>query len=231
VLKVNPHPDYPPEEGRYLRGNDFSPIAVAVILNCDADKIPPELEELVRAGLESGSALSGTVQTENIGFEKIVCNIVANPNIRYLILGGPESGGHLTGEALKALIRNGVDEKKRIIGTSAPHPYLFNLPMEMIDRFRKQLSLIDLQFEGEADIIRKAVWSCYQEEPVDFRGYSLHDPGAYPDPPLSGRITWRVTNPWVGSLVEMDEKEAEALRKAKELMEQLKQRAHNKRKP
>ena len=231
MLKVNPHPDYPPEEGRYLRGNDFSPIAVAVILNCDADKIPPELEELVRAGLESGSALSGTVQTENIGFEKIVCNIVANPNIRYLILGGPESGGHLTGEALKALIRNGVDEKKRIIGTSAPHPYLFNLPMEMIDRFRKQLSLIDLQFEGEADIIRKAVWSCYQEEPVDFRGYSLHDPGAYPDPPLSGRITWRVTNPWVGSLVEMDEKEAEALRKAKELMEQLKQRAHNKRKP
>lgn len=229
--KVNPHPDYPPEEGRYLRGNDFSPVAVAVILNCDADKIPPELEELVRAGLESGAALSGTVQTENIGFEKIVCNIVANPNIRYLILGGPESGGHLTGEALKALILNGVDEKKRIIGTSAPHPYLFNLPMEMIDRFRKQLSLIDLQFEGEADIIRKAVWSCYQEEPVDFRGYSLHDPGAYPAPPLSGKITWRVTNPLVGSLDELDEKEAEAQRKAKELMEQLKQRAHNNRKP
>jgi tetrahydromethanopterin S-methyltransferase subunit A len=204
---------------------------VAVILNCDADKIPPELEELVRAGLESGAALSGTVQTENIGFEKIVCNIVANPNIRYLIVGGPESGGHLTGEALKALILNGVDEKKRIIGTSAPHPYLFNLPMKMIDRFRKQLSLIDLQFEGKADIIRKAVWSCYQEEPVDFSGYSLYDPGAYPDPPLSGRITWRVTNPWVGSLDELDEKEAEALRKAKELMKQLKQRAHNKRNP
>lgn len=231
MLKVNPHPDYPPGKGRYLRGNDFSPVAVAVILNCDANKIPPELEELVRAGLESGAALSGTVQTENIGFEKIVCNIVANPNIRYLVLGGPESGGHLTGEALKALIRNGVDQKKRIIGTSAPHPYLFNLPMEMIDRFRKQLSLIDLQFEGKADIIRKAVWSCYQEEPVDFRGYSLYDPGPYPDPPLSGRITWRVTNPLVGSNDALDEKEAEALRKAKELMEQLKQRAHNKRKP
>jgi tetrahydromethanopterin S-methyltransferase subunit A len=221
MLKVNPHPDYPPEEGRYLRGNDFSPVAVAIILNYDADKIPPELEKLVRAGIESGAALAGTVQTENIGFEKIVCNIVANPNIRYLVLGGPESEGHLTGEAMKALIRNGVDEKKRIIGTSAPHPFLFNLPMEMIDRFRKQLSLIDLQFEAAPDVIRKAVWSCYQEQPVDFRGYSLYDPGAYLEPPLSGRITWRVTNPWVGPL---DEKEVEAQQKAKELMERLKAR-------
>jgi tetrahydromethanopterin S-methyltransferase subunit A len=222
VLKVNPHPDYPPEEGRYLRGNDFSPVAVAVVLNCDADKIPPEIESLVRAGIESGAALAGTVQTENIGFEKIVCNIVANPNIRYLILAGPESEGHLTGEAMKALLNNGVDEKKRIIGTSAPHPFLFNLAMEMIDRFRKQLSLINLQFEANPDVIRKAVWSCYQENPVEFHGLSLYDSGAYPEPPLSGRITWRVTNPWVGVL---DEKESEAQRKAKELMERLRKRS------
>ena len=221
MLKVNPHPDYPPEEGTYLRGNDYSPVAVAVILNCDADKIPPEIEKLVRAGIESGAALAGTVQTENIGFEKIVCNIVANPNIRYLILAGPESEGHLTGEAMKALLSNGVDEKKRIAGTSAPHPFLFNLPMEMIDRFRKQLSLIDLQFQADPELVRKAVWSCYQEQPVEFRGYSLYDPGAYPEPPLSGRITWRVTNPWVGPL---DEKESEAQRKAKELMERLRKR-------
>jgi tetrahydromethanopterin S-methyltransferase subunit A len=218
MLKVNPHPDYPPEEGRYIRGNDFSPVAIAIILNCDADKIPSDLEKLVRAGIESGAVLSGTVQTENIGFEKIVCNIVANPNIRYLIVGGPESEGHLTGEALKALILNGVDEKKRIIGTNAPHPFLFNLPMELIERFRMQISLIDLQFEGDPDIVRKAVWSCYQETPIEFRGYSLYDPGAYPEPPLSGKITWRVTQPWVQT---MDEKEREAVRKAKELMERL----------
>ncbi|MGQ9632331.1 MAG: tetrahydromethanopterin S-methyltransferase subunit A [bacterium] len=226
MLKVNPHPDYPPEEGRYIRGNDFSPVAVAIILNCDADKIPSDLEKLVRAGIESGAALSGTVQTENIGFEKIVCNTVANPNIRYLILGGPESAGHLTGEALKALIANGVDEKKRIIGTNAPHPFLFNLPMEMIERFRKQVSLVDVQFEGDPDVIRRAVWSCYQESPVEFRGYSLYDPGAYPEPPLSGRITWRVTQPWTEPT---DEGEREALRRAKELMERLKAKAGEKR--
>ena len=219
MLKVSPHPDYPPEEGRYVRGNDNSPVVVAIILNCDADKIPPEIESLVRAGIESGAALSGTVQTENIGFEKIVCNIVTNPNIRYMIVGGPESEGHLTGEALKCLILYGVDNKMRIKETSAPHPFLYNLPIELIERFRKQLSLIDLQFEGNPDLIRKAVWSCYQEEPVDFRGYSLYDPGAFPEPPLSGQITLRVTEPWAE---QPNEKEAEAVKKAKELMERLK---------
>jgi len=178
MLKVSPHPDYPPEEGRYIRGNDFSPVAVAIILNCDADKIPPELEKLVRVGVESGAAISGTVQTENIGFEKIVCNVVANPNIRYLVLGGPESEGHLAGEAMKALFSNGVDEKKRIIGTDAPHPLLYNLPSELIDRFRSQSTLIDLQFEGNPGNIQEAVRSCYQEKPVKFRDYSLCDPGA-----------------------------------------------------
>lgn len=221
MLKVDPHPDYPPEEGRYIRGNDASPVALAIVLNCDADKIPAELESLVRAGLESGAALAGTVQTENIGFEKIVCNLVANPNIRYLIVGGPESEGHSTGEALKALVENGVDDKKRIIGTSAPHPVLFNLPMAFIERFRQQLSIIDLQFEGDPEVIRKAVWSCYQEEPVDFRGYSLYDPGAYPEPPLSGRITWRVTQPWFQPA---DEKERAAVERAKALMERLRAR-------
>ena len=219
MLKVSPHPDYPPEEGRYIRGNDASPVVVAIVLNCDADKIPPEIESRVRAGVESGAAIAGTVQTENIGFEKIVCNIVANPNIRYMIVGGPESEGHLTGEALKSLILYGVDKKMRIMETSAPHPFLYNLPMKLIERFRKQLSLIDLQFEGNPDVIRKAVWSCYQEAPVNFRDYSLYDPGAFPEPPLSGKITMRVTQPWAE---QPNEKEAEAVRKAKELMERLK---------
>jgi tetrahydromethanopterin S-methyltransferase subunit A len=218
MLKVKTHPDYPPEEGRYIRGNDSSPVAVAIILNCEADDIPMELTKLVRVGAESGAALSGTVQTENIGFEKIICNIVANPNIRYLILGGPESAGHSTGQALKALVQNGTDDKKKIIGTQSPHPFLYNIPVEFVERFRKQITLIDLQFEGDPEIIRKAVWSCYQEEPVEFKGYSLYDMGAYPEEPLSGQITWRVTMPWAQP---EDEKEKEALERAKELLRKL----------
>ena len=228
MLKVELHPDYPPEDGRYLRGNDFSPVAVAIILNCDADKIQPELVSLIRAGVECGAALSGSVQTPNIGFEKMVCNITANPNIRYLILGGPESQGHLTGDALRALVENGVDVKKRIVGTEAPNAVLYNLSIEMIERFRNQVSLIDLQFEGDPEQIGIAVRACYQENPVGFRGYRLHDPGAYPAPPLDGKLTSRVTQPWVGMAVD-DEREMEARNRAIALMERLKAGAKGRR--
>ena len=39
ILKVKPHSDYSPEESPYLRGNDFSPVAVIIILNHPDDNI------------------------------------------------------------------------------------------------------------------------------------------------------------------------------------------------
>ncbi len=196
MLKVKPSPDYPTEEGRYLRGNDYSPVAVAVILIYDEDKIPKDIELLVRTGVEAGSAISGTIQTENIGIEKMICNIIGNPNIRYLVLTGPESPGHSTGEAIKSLLKDGVDERKRIRNTTAPTPYLFNLPIEFVERFRKQIvSVIDLLNRGTPDLLRKAVCSCYQETPTLFDGQTLYDIGAYPESPISAQLTWKVTNP------------------------------------
>ncbi len=151
------------------------------------------------------------LQTENVGIEKIITNIVANPNIRYIILCGKESLGHLTGEAFIAFIENGVDEKRKIIGTESPTPFLYNVKIETIERFRKQITLIDLLNEGSPDVIKKAVWSCYQEEPTEFMGYSLYDPGAYPEPPICGKITWKVSEPWT-YLEEDDAKIVEKIR-------------------
>ena len=215
--KVATHPDYPPEEGRYLRGNDFSPVAVAVVLNTDEDKIPFEIEAMVRAGVESGAALSGTVQTANIGFEKIIWNIVGNPNIRYLVLAGPESEGHRTGEALKALFANGIDEKGRILGTEAASAVLYNVPCEVVARFLDQVTLVDCQFQ-DIPTLREAIRACYQEAPTEFRGQLLCDPGAYPAEPIGGKLTWKVMQPWA---VPADEREAAAKERALALIERL----------
>jgi len=195
IKKVKPSADYPPEEGCYLRGNDYSPVAVAVILRWIREETPPEIEHLVRVAIETGAALAGTLQTENIGLEKVICNLVSNPNIRYLIVCGPESPGHLTGQTVLALAKNGVDENKGIIGSEAPTPYLFNIPIGHVERFRKQITVLDLLNEGSPEVLRQAVWSCYQEEPTPFRDGMLCDPGVYPEPPLSGKITWRVIQP------------------------------------
>ena len=59
MLKVRPSPDYPPEDGRFLRGNDFSPVALAIVLNCDEDKIPPELVKLIRRNSNAWSTTKG----------------------------------------------------------------------------------------------------------------------------------------------------------------------------
>jgi tetrahydromethanopterin S-methyltransferase subunit A len=225
MLKVEPAPNYPPEEGRYLRGNDYSPVAVAVILIYDQERIPPDIENLVRVGLESGAALSGTIQTENIGIEKLICNVVANPNIRYLVIFGPESPGHQTGDALLMLLKNGMDEHRRIIGAQARTPYLFNLPMEYIARFRQQVSIINLVDEGDPELLRRAVWSCFQEEPTWFQNYTLSDPGAYPEGPLSGQLTWRVTRPQAEP---KDEAEREQRERLRDLMARVKRAAEKK---
>ena len=221
IRKVKVPENYPPEEGCYLRGNDHSPVVVIVILKWRREETPPSIEQLVRAGIESGAALSGTLQTENVGLEKIICNVIANPNIRYSIVCGPESPGHSVGDAIKALYKNGLDENRRIIGTKSPAPFLFNIPKEWVDRFIKQTKLIDLVNEGVPEVIREAVWSCYQERPTKFKEYELWDMGAYEAEPICGKITWRVTNP---AYPPPNKKEQDALEKMQELIRKLKER-------
>lgn len=227
MLKVSPVDDYPTEPGCFLRGNDFSPVAVVVLLNApygtlppEVQNAPPEIEKLVRAAIETGAALSGTLQTENIGIEKIVCNVVGNPNIRYLVLCGEEVTGHNSGTAVKALLANGINEKRTIIGSKAVTPYLFNIPLEAIERFRKQVAMVDLVGEMDPAVIIKAVWSCYQEEPTPFRDYILYDPGACSEPGISCTLTGRVKHPEEIEEWEIDEvlKEIEAAAAAVEPM-------------
>ncbi len=220
IRKVKLPEGYPPEEGCYLRGNDNSPVAVVVILKWRREETPESIEKLVRVGLESGAALSGTLQTENVGLEKIICNVIANPNIRYLVVCRPESPGHFVGECISALYKNGINNK-RVIGTDAPAPFLFNIPVEWIDRFKKQIRLIDLTNEGSPEVIKEAVWACYQEKPVRFKEYELYDIGAYEEEPICGKITWRVTNP---AYAPKDEKEREAFDKMQNLIKKLKKR-------
>ena len=206
MLKVKPPDGYPPERGRYVRGNDYSPVAVCVILDTFDFGIPPELNRLVMAGVDSGAALSGTLQTENIGTEKMICNIVANPNIRYIVLCGRESTGHMPGETLLLLRQKGVDEHKRVIDSTALTPTLSNIPMELIDRFNSQIVTIvnllcqpgEKNFEAPGlnpNIVAEAVKSCYQEEATPFMSYQLYDIGAYPEHAIFHQIADTLQQP------------------------------------
>lgn len=120
---------WPPLRGDYAVGDPESRVAVAT------------LASVMRI---ENAAISGTCKTENLGIEKIVANIISNSNIRFLLICGAESKGHLPGNTLKALHKNGLDEKGRIIGSKGAIPFIQNLASEAVKRFQAQIQLIDM---------------------------------------------------------------------------------------
>lgn len=130
--------NWPPVSGRYYIGNKNSCVAVCTLASIDL------LEKFNNQEYLNKIAITGKDVTENIGIEKIVQNTISNPYIRFLILCGRESEGHYVGQAIKALVDNGIDEKNRIIQAKGPIPFLKNLTQEQIDSFRKQIKIVDL---------------------------------------------------------------------------------------
>ena len=114
----------------------------------------------------SGAAIAGPCKTENLGIEKVVANVISNPNIRFFILAGAEVQGHITGQSFKALHENGADaDKKKIIGATGAIPFVENLPLEGVERFQKQLEIIDLIDTEDIGTIQSKINECIEKDP------------------------------------------------------------------
>lgn len=146
---------WPLVEGRYKIGSRDSPVAICTMASIDLiDKIPRD-----------GVAVVGKCVTENLGIEKIVENITANPNIRFLILCGRVSKGHFVGQAINCLIEDGLDQNGRIIGAKGAMPVLRNVSREKIEQFRKQIEPVDLTDVEDIKKITSAVKDCLSRNP------------------------------------------------------------------
>jgi len=99
--------------------------------------------ELARARPD-GLCIVGKVETENIGIEKIIRNVITNPAIRVLVCAGQEPPKHLTGATLLALFASGVDADMRILGSPARRPKLPNVTTEEVETFRRQVAVVDM---------------------------------------------------------------------------------------
>ena len=114
----------------------------------------------------SGAAIAGPCKTENLGIEKVVANIISNPNIRFLILAGAEVQGHITGQSFKALHENGADaDKKKIIGATGAIPFVENVPLEGVERFQQQLEIVDLIDTEDVGAIQSKINECVEKDP------------------------------------------------------------------
>jgi tetrahydromethanopterin S-methyltransferase subunit A len=154
-MKMYEEGNWPPLRGDYLVGSPESRIAVVTL----ASNLHIE-----------GAAISGPCKTENLGVEKIVANIISNSNIRFLLICGAESKGHLPGDSILALHRNGMDEKGRIIGSHGAIPFIQNLSAEAITRFRNQFQVLDrigLEDEKHINLLVKQYSACGEPYPIE----------------------------------------------------------------
>ena len=148
--------DAPPERGGWppLLGDYHvlryrAPVAICTL---NSAELASRLAELSPEGV----ALVGTLHTENLGIERIIRNVLANPHIRFLVLCGVDTQqaiGHLPGQSLASLFHEGLDERSRILGARGRRPVLANVSREQVDAFLRQVELVPLIGEVREDVI------------------------------------------------------------------------------
>lgn len=123
--------------GTYFVLDRAAPVAVTTLGSVD-------LAQAVRESAPPGLCIVGKVETENIGIEKIIKNVLSNPAIRFLICSGEEPPKHLTGATMVALFENGIDERNRIVGAPGMRPVLPNTSADEVQQFRERIKPIDM---------------------------------------------------------------------------------------
>ncbi len=159
---------WPALPGAYTVLRFHAPVAVCTLTN-------EALMQEIAAVADPNLAIVGTLQTENLGIERLILNTVANPNVRFLILCGEDSRqpvGHLPGATLLALAGSSVDKNLRIIGAPGKRAVLRNITREAIDYFRRTVELVDLIGEKSARRVIEVASSCAAKNPGQAQKFS-----------------------------------------------------------
>ena len=155
ALKKKPSEPWPLITGEYTVGNPESPVAV-----CTSGS-HLKFDQLIAAG----AALAGPCKTENIGIEKMTANLVSNPNIRYLIVTGMEVKGHITGQAVEAFLKDGIDKEGKIVGAKGAIPFIQNLNEEAIARIRAQVEPVMMMDTEDMGAISAKIKELISKDP------------------------------------------------------------------
>lgn len=178
---------WPQNQGTYQVKDPASSVAVIC---------PAQNSELQAAALDYGAAISGCCITPDRGVELVITNTTSNPNIRWIILAGKDSG-HLAGDVIYCVNKYGRDPlTERVLKTKCPtNPYLLNISEEVIERFQKQVKVINLLGGYDAKDLEQVkselglVIRCCVQEPknaIRFTHYKLGDEIDLFDPGAEG---------------------------------------------
>ncbi len=158
VDKKSPASGWPLVKGDFHSGDPNNPTAVVTMGS--------HLDE--QGICDAGAAICGSCKTENLGLEKVIANIISNPNIRFMLTCGTEVKGHLSGQTMKALHANGVKDG-RVVGAEGAIPFIENLKDEAIKRFQEQVKVVDIMETEDLGAIK-----------AKLAELKAQDPGAFP---------------------------------------------------
>lgn len=128
---------WPVVAGEYYALDEDASVAVSTLASV-------QLAEDLATRKPRGLAIVGKTETENIGIDKVVKNVISNPSIRYLIVAGEDPVGHLSGKTLLALAEHGIDSHGRVAGSSGRRPVLRNVSPDEVQAFRERVQVVDM---------------------------------------------------------------------------------------
>ena len=191
--KIEERPGWPPLPGSYITRRFCAPVAVCSLMD-------QTLAQATAREAGTGLSIAGTLCTENLGIERLIHNVLANPHIRHLILCGPDSQqavGHFPGQSLLALAQNGVDQSGRILGARGRRPVLKNIGKEAVEYFRQTVTVVDLIGQTDMAKIMSMVKACAAQTPqpaVPFHSMARLEP-------IAGYLPGRMTSDPAGYFV------------------------------
>jgi tetrahydromethanopterin S-methyltransferase subunit A len=160
--KKSPASGWPIAKGDFHSGDANSAVAVVTMGS--------HLDE--QGICDGGAALCGSCKTENLGLEKVIANIISNPNIRFMLCCGTEVKGHLSGQTMVALHKGGVKEG-RVVGAEGAIPFIENLNDTAIKRFQEQIEVVNIMESEDVGAIKAKI--------NELKG---RDPGAFAADPM-----------------------------------------------
>ena len=173
---------WPPLPGAYTVLRYQAPVAVCTLTD-------EELAERIARDAGESIAIVGSLHTENLGIERLMANVVANPHIRFLILCGADTQkavGHLPGQSLMALSRHGISARSRIVEARGRRPVLRNVAPEAVEHFRRNVEIVDLMGTSDVSVILEHATTWAERHPGPAEAFDpgtvvLPTPGSLPE--------------------------------------------------
>ncbi len=157
VEKKSPASGWPIVQGDFHTGDAQSCVAVVTMGS--------HLDE--QGICDAGAAIAGSCKTENLGLEKVIANVISNPNIRFILCCGTEVKGHLSGQSFIALHAGGVSGGK-IVGAQGAIPFIENLSDEAIKRFQEQTEIVNIMESEDMGTIKAKISELKARDPGAF---------------------------------------------------------------